>query len=151
MLFIYVIFVLCRGCVLVFFFSLLVSLDSFNVGDWRVMMAEKMVWPLRERLGYWPVSGYGWGTYGWWGFSRVSNILFGDMECCYLGGCFRELRINEESFNCIEVCCFVPVMWNLHCLNIISLFQQFFSIHYPPIILSLSAIKYQLLIMFFNS
>ena len=33
----------------------------------------------REGLGYWMV--WGWGFYGWWGFSRASKILFGDMEC----------------------------------------------------------------------
>ena len=38
-----------------------------------------MVRPLRKGPGL--LGGGVWGFYGWWGFSRASKILLGDMVC----------------------------------------------------------------------
>ena len=45
-------------------------------GDWCVRMTGKLVWLLREMLGYWKVDGCG-DFYGWCGISRATKILFG--------------------------------------------------------------------------
>ena len=57
------------------------------------MLRSQACWcdPFRRRA--WVLEGqwlWGWGFYGWWGFSRASKILFGDLECSSFRWLFLE-------------------------------------------------------------